>query len=181
MLNRLDKVAPYLAMALFAYLAYSATADRTAGAPAARKTPAAIGKKLLSVKLAEPSPGASPVGRDPFEVGWASYRPVPSAPKPPPAASRPASRPTSLPATKPAAAKLPPLPKRFTAVITAQHFQMAIIDDCICKPGSLVGGSDPAQCWRVEAITRNRVTLCFGEIRRVLTIAEEEPPSKARK
>jgi len=176
MLKPLDRFAPYLLILLFGYLTHSTT-TRSGGlqTASAKKTPV-IGKKILNPELVEPQGLASPIGRDPFEVGWASY--LPPEPETQPAA-RPASRPAAGPPSRPAVVMLPPLPKRFTAVITAQDFQMAIIDESLYRPGSLVGGSDPAQCWRVEAIERKRVTLRFGEVRRTLAISEDAPPAGA--
>ena len=181
MLNRLEKLAPYLAL-LLGYLTYSTTAERAVGAAEGRKTPV-IGKKLLDAELTSPHPGASPVGRDPFEVAWASYlgraKPAPT--------TRPTSGPTSHPATQPATApasrpavKAPPLPKRLTAVFLAAGLQMAIIDDddMVYRPGALIDGTDPNACWRVECIERSRVTLAFGTERCVLAISEDTSPAR---
>jgi hypothetical protein len=181
MVSRLDKLAPYLAMLLFGYLAYSTTTERSLRAAGGKQAPV-VGKTLLEPTLREPEAGASPVGRDPFEVEWSSYRGrAPAAPKPP--ASQPTSRPATRPATAPASQPLdrepPTLPKRFTAVITANRFQMAIIDDFLYKPGMLIGGDDPQRCWRVETIERSRVTLRFGDLRRTLTISEDRGASPA--
>ncbi len=185
MVSRLDKLAPYLAMLLFGYLAYSTTTERGLRAAGSKQAPV-VGKTLLEPTLTEPVAGASPVGRDPFEVEWASYRgraPAPPKPKPKPKprapASQPASQPATAPATQPVEQEPPALPKRFTAVITANQFQMAIIDDFLYKPGMLVGGDDPQRCWRVETIERSRVTLRFGDLRRTLTISEDRGASPA--
>ncbi len=179
MLKPLDRFAPYLVILLLGYVTHS-TVTQTGGLQIAqaKKTPV-IGKKILNPSLMEPQGGASPVGRDPFEVDWASY--LPPEPETQPAsqpATRPTSRPTTAPASKPAARRLPPLPKRFTAVITAQDFQMAIIDDNLYRPGSLIGGTDPTRCWRVDTIEHKRVTLRFGKVKRALTISEDAPPAE---
>ncbi|MGB2822196.1 MAG: hypothetical protein WBF17_14525 [Phycisphaerae bacterium] len=176
MLKQLDKFAPYLVILSLGYLTHSTMTE--SGIPAASaKKPPAIEKGLLNPTLVDPQAGASPVGRDPFEVDWASYLPEPVPEPASQPASQPATRATTVPASKPAVVEVPPLPKRFTAVITALDFQMAIIDNQIYRPGSLIGGADPQRCWRVETIERKRVTLRFGELIRVLTISEDAPPA----
>jgi hypothetical protein len=179
MLKPLDRFAPYLVILLLGYVTHSTTTQSGGLQTASAKKTPVIGKKILNPELVQPQGVASPIGRDPFEVGWASYLPPEPATQP---AGQPAARPAGRPApltSRPAAVMLPPLPRRFTAVITAQDFQMAIIDESIYRPGSLVGGSDPAQCWRVEAIERKRVTLRFGKVQRTLAISEDAPPAGA--
>ena len=63
--------------------------------------------------------------------------------------------------------------RKLTAVITAQGFEMALIDDRLYKTGALIGGTDPRRCWRVEAIGRNRVALRFADVARFLTLPEQ--------
>ena len=185
MLSRLDKLAPFLVMGLFAYLAHS-VASETRVQTAQAKKPPVIGTKMLNPVLAEVRPGASPVDRDPFEVAWSSYLPPKEPTRKPTTrpATQPTTRPTTAPATKPtkpAEPAPPPMPSKFTAVITAQSFQIAIIDNDVYRPGALIGGTDPKKCWRVEAIERNRVTLRFRKLRCVLTISEEDSAGGASK
>jgi len=161
-------------MVLFGHLAYCTMTETGIRAVEGKKTPV-IGKRMLQPVLVEPAAGASPVGRDPFEVDWSSYlgRPEPAT-RP---TSRPASRPTTAAATRPAGPTLPALPKRLTAAITAQRLQMAIIDECLYRPGALIGGTDALRCWRVETIERDRVTLRFGDVVRTLMISKDAPPA----
>jgi len=166
-------------MLLFGQLTYSVLTAERVRALQDRKTPV-IHKEMLNPVLAEPSDGASPVGRDPFEVEWSSYLPKPK-PEPSPAprpTSRPTSRPTAAPTTRPEGPALPPMPSRLTAVITGVGHQMAIIDEHVYKPGSLIGGTDAERCWCVEAIERERVTLRCGQARRLLKLHRKAPPGE---
>ena len=172
MLSRLDKFAPYLVILLFAYLTHSARTGGGLLVAEGSKVPV-IDRNRLNATLVEPQAAASPVDRDPFDVEWASYLP-PVEPEP---ASQPTTGPTSQPATaappEPVVARPPPMPKRFTAVITARDAQIAIIDGSLYKPGSLIRGTDPQLCWRVETIRRKAVVLRFGKEKRTLTIWED--------
>ncbi|MHC4481522.1 MAG: hypothetical protein ACYS1C_11220, partial [Planctomycetota bacterium] len=94
-------------------------------------------------------------------------------------ATRPATQPATRPASRPAVVVLPPLPKKFSAVITAKHYRMAIIDGAIYRPGSLVGGTDPTRCWRVEAIEPKQVILRFADAERTMEISGDTPPPEA--
>ena len=108
--NHVDRIAPFLAVALLGYLAYSVVAVESAPLPAGKEPPT-ITKKMLQPELITPRDQGSAAGRDPFEVAWASYleRVDPNAPvkdkaKPPaPKPESPAPKPES-PAPKDGAA-----------------------------------------------------------------------------
>ncbi len=181
MLEKLNKIAVYLAMALLGYVSYSATESSPVKEAQGKEAPV-ISKKMIRPAMLSASQHASPVGRDPFEVEWASYisRMEGRQPKPE-QASQPSTRPATEPATRGAAhapvpASMPAVPARLASAFIGDDVRMAIIDDKVYKPGSLVGGTDPTRCWMVESIEQDSVVLRFGEAVHVLRIVDEARP-----
>jgi len=70
--KNVDKIAPFLAVAVLGYLTYGIV-DVGAGPPPPKKDVPAITKAMLRPELVVAQNHASPAGRDPFEVAWASY------------------------------------------------------------------------------------------------------------
>ena len=70
--KNVDKIVPFLAVAVLGYLTYGIV-DVGAGPPAPKKDAPAITKAMLRPELVVAQNHASPAGRDPFEVAWASY------------------------------------------------------------------------------------------------------------
>ncbi len=95
MLRKLDKVAPYLVLALLGYLGYCANEVSTVKPAAAKEAPV-ITRNMLHPVLITPSSHASPVDRDPFDVEWSRYispedRPIVAAAGRPVSVTRPAA------------------------------------------------------------------------------------------
>jgi len=174
MLQRLDKFAPYIVMALLGYVTYSVVQEPDACANEGKKPPQ-ITKRMLTPAPVTATANASPADRDPFEVAWASYRDPGKSVEP---ASQPATRPTSQPTTKPTTAPAPlgppALASRLRGVYMGGDLRMAVIGDKLYKVGSLVGGADPKTCWRVVAIANDRVVLEFRKTRRVLKMHTDD-------
>jgi len=170
MLQRLDKFAPYIVLALLAYVTYGVVQEPDACANEGKKPPQ-ITKRMLRPVPITATANASPAGRDPFEVAWASYRDpgkhVERTPKP---TTRPTSQPTTKPTTAPAPLRPPALVGRLRGVYVGGDLRMAVIGDKLYKVGSLVAGTDPKTCWRVVAISNDRVVLEFQKTRRVLRL-----------
>lgn len=170
MLQRLDKFAPFIVLALLGYVTYSVVQEPNACAQEGKKPPQ-ITKRMLTPVPITATANASPANRDPFEVAWASYRDpgkyVEPTSKP---TTRPASQPTTKPTTAPAPLGPPALAGRLRGVYVGGDLRMAVIGDKLYKVGSLVEGIDPMTCWRVVAISNERVVLQFQKTRRVLRI-----------
>lgn len=179
MLNKVNSFAPYLALAMIAYLTYSATTTSGLVVQQETDTPA-IAVDALNPTLLDPVDAASPAGRDPFDVHWASYRTDIVPPKAPSAPTTQPSKATTQPTTQPAAPvapkpkpvkrRRPAVPRNLMAIVGGDTGRLAIIDGNIQEVGSLVGGTDPQTCWRVEAIGVETVELSFGKHRATLTI-----------
>ena len=68
----LFKIAPFVALGVMGYLVYSLL-DVEAAPASGGKEPPSIPKSMLQPSLVVAQNHASPAGRDPFEVSWASY------------------------------------------------------------------------------------------------------------
>ena len=181
MLQRLDKLSPIAVMLVLGYLTYSGTQDRTPRA-AVGKPPPQLTKRMLSPRLIEPEPHASPTDRDPFEVAWSSY--LGSAPA---SASQPAPAPATrpAPASAPIEVSPPPVPGRLVGVFVGEGIRLAVIGERVYKEGAPVGGDDPETCWRIESIDKNGAVLRFGRFQKVLRMPAGEKsgarPGRGRK
>ncbi len=174
MLQKIDKLAPYAALALLGYLTYSSLETRLPRLAQGRESP------TISPKLLDPPPvvvtdRASPAGRDPFEVSWASYLNRPTRTKPTPKTA-PASRPAPVPTDHP----LPPLPGNLVGIFASDGPTLAVIGDQIYKTGSVTGNGDPEINWTVESIVQDSVTLRFGDQTTVLRMRSDSPEKPAR-
>ncbi len=178
MLNKVNTFAPYLALAMIAYLTYSATTTSGLVVTQETETPA-IAADALNPTLLDPADAASPAGRDPFDVHWSSYRKDIVPPKAPSAPVAPTTQPSKAttqptapvaPEPKPVKRKRPSIPRNLMAIVGGDTGRLAIIDGNIQEVGSLVGGTDPESCWRVEAIGVETVELSFGKHQATLTI-----------
>jgi len=178
MLRRLDKLAPVALVLMLGYLTYTTVVQGHSGLTEQRRLPK-ITEEMLNPVFVEATDHASPVDRDPFEVGWASYlqyagpRHATSQPATTQPATQPATRPAAPPATRPAEAPPPALPGRLSGVFLGQDLRIAVIGQRIYKVGSIIGGDDPRRCWRIEAIEPDHVIIRFGGVRRVLRITSD--------
>jgi hypothetical protein len=181
------KIAPLLALGLMGYLTGSVL-DVRAGSASQGKGPPSVSRSLLHPALVTPQNHASPAGRDPFEVGWASYLhsdpleikgggPDPKPAGPPPATPvEPGTTPVK-PVVEPidpppavVAPTAPPLPAQLTTVLIGDFGRMAIIDGRVYHEGDTVTAAGAADGWVVESMDREHVALRFGDVRRTLDI-----------
>jgi hypothetical protein len=72
MLDKAGQIAPYLAVAVLGYLAYTVMEAAALPPPPGKDAPG-LTKRMLHPELVTPKGHASPAGRDPFEVAWARY------------------------------------------------------------------------------------------------------------
>jgi len=197
--NHVDRIAPFLAVALLGYLAYSVVAVESAPLPAGKEPPT-ITKKMLQPELITPRDQGSAAGRDPFEVAWASYleRVDPNAPvkdkaKPPAPKAGPSAADAAAAAAEedpevtadetspgqdaaaPPPVEPPALPSGVTSICVSGTQRMAVIDGKVYRPGDLLNGKDPARCWAVESVGDNTVVLRFGSARHTLSIIRSGP------
>jgi hypothetical protein len=192
------KFAPLAALGLLGYLIYTAV-DAGEISLSQNKGQPTVTKAMLHPELVTPQSHASPVGRDPFEVSWSSYRHDPrlgtiTAPAPIVKGSptvttsggggqatltttgKPSGSPTEIPL------ELPPLPAQLTSVMTGDQGRLAIIDGQMYREGDLVRGSEAAApSWRVEAVEPDRVRLKFGDVQKTLYIAPRGIPGREEK
>jgi hypothetical protein len=176
MLKRIDKFAPFLALALLGYLGYSANELQTVN-PAQGKDPPVVTKEMLHPKLVEPEDHASPAKRDPFDVAWASYLQADvGIPATQPSDRRPTT--SSAPTTGPATASAPALPAlpagRISGVILGSDAQFLSVEGKIYKTGQALRSDDAAGAWIVEEINADSVVLRFGQERRTLKMQPME-------
>ena len=83
MLDKIGKIAPSLAAAVLAYLAYTVVEAGALTPPQGKEGPG-LTRRMLHPDLVVPKDHASPAGRDPFEVAWARYLNKMGADNPPP-------------------------------------------------------------------------------------------------
>jgi len=193
--KKLDKIAPFVAAALMAYLVYGIV-DVSAISVAPGKEPAGVTKSMLRPEMVAAQNRSSPAGRDPFEVSWASYlhptlpgasAAAPSAPEsdsaetpPPTAAAKPEPAvdtpppppPPSPPAPPPPPPPSPPpLPSLSSVCIGRGSERMAVMGGRVYLAGDTVKEGDLGAGWVVESIESNQVVLRFGEVLHTLRIA----------
>lgn len=174
MLDKIDKIAPYAAVALLGYLCHTTMVSASPRA-AQGKDGALISKEMLKPELVVTEPHASPVNRDPFEVRWASYREgdlfAPGG-----------DTGEASPGGDAAAYAVddgdgpPPLPHGLTAVLRGDSGQYVVVGDRLCTPGDPVAGNDPRRSWVVERVDADGVVLRFGNIRRKVALTPAEAP-----
>ena len=191
MLQKADKFAPLAVTLIFLYLTYTSATEKSGDASGEKNIPK-ITKRMLKPEFISVSTRSSPVGRDPFEVSWASYlngagvygvttNPAEGSDVP---ASMPSTTPASMPSTSPATLPsrlVPPdLPRAPDAIFIGESFSMAVIGNVIYKEGSLIGGKSPQRCWRLEKIQQDRIIVSFGRIRRVLKMCPVDGQKERR-
>ena len=162
MLEMLDKFSVYIAIGILGYLTYT-TFEKTGLDIDVDKELPVITKKMLKPELIEPNDNASPVGRDPFEVDWATYFDI--------------SEITGIiDSTGETVIKRPnvlPFDKRLMAILTARDGGgAALIEGKVYEVGSLIGGTDPSTCWKVDAIKKDEVIVTLGKISNTLKISQ---------
>jgi len=163
MLEKLDKVSLYIAVVIIGYLTYTITEKSGFGIEAEEKLPE-ITKKMLQPEIIEPNDNASPAGRDPFDVEWATYFDF-----------------TDFTGEINLAEDLPfeqenvqPFTKRLMGILTAGDGKnAALIEGKVYETGSLIDGDDPKYCWKVEAINRDEVIVKFGNHSQTLKILSD--------
>ncbi|MCJ7543855.1 MAG: hypothetical protein MUP47_04695 [Phycisphaerae bacterium] len=175
MLEKLDKIAPFLVLALLGYLCHSVMPSEAVSKAQGKDDPP-ISEQMLHPELLTPEPYASPVNRDPFDVRWASYREGSTTPGAPSETAPPEESPTSGPSGEvwdPEAAP-PPLPTGLKGLLLADDVQFVVVGDKICKPGDLVSGNDPRRSWVVERVEVDGVVLRFGDVRRKVELIKTD-------
>jgi len=183
MLAKLNKLAPYAALALLGYLTYTTLEERLPRVAQGQHSPT-ISKKLLNPVPVAGADRASPAGRDPFEVSWASYLKQPKKA----AASAPASRPATQPVVSPAVPAprgeqdkpAPPLPGDLVGVFASDGLTLAVIGDQIYKAGSVTGNGDPETNWVVQEVRNDSVVLRYGSQTAVLQMRSGSEAPKGR-
>lgn len=160
MLEMIDKISVWIAVVILGYLAYT-TIEQTGLAIDSEKELPAITKEMISPRLIKPSDHASPAGRDPFDVDWATYFDISQITGDTGAtAQTTAGQHNGL-----------PFSKRLMGILTAGNGQnAALIEGKVYQVGSLIDGTDPSTCWKVKAIKKNKVIVTHGEISRTLNI-----------
>jgi hypothetical protein len=191
------KFAPLAALGLLGYLIYTAVDAGEISLSQTKEQPT-VTKAMLHPALVTPQSHASPVGRDPFEVSWSSYRSdprlgtitvtgtTPVVKGSPTVTTSGGGGQTAL--TPPSGGvseiprDLPPLPAQLTSVMAGDQGRMAIIDGQMYREGDLVRGSEAAApSWRVEAVEPDRVRLRFGDVQKTLYIAPRATPGREEK
>lgn len=177
MLQKIDRLAPYAALGLLAYLTWSSLEAPLPRLAQGREAPA-LSRKLLNPPPVAVTDRASPAGRDPFEVSWASYRNKTSPARPRPA---PRSQPASRPAAPASPEKsLPPLPGNLVGIFASDGPTLAVIGDQIHKAGSVTGNGDAETNWTVESITTDSVILRYGDQTAVLRMRSDSRDNHGR-
>lgn len=174
MLEKIDKIAPYLVFALLGYLCHSEMSSGVTSKAQGQDAPA-ISKQMLYPELLTPEGHVSPINRDPFDVRWASYREGsdPGIYSGTPGEEGPPASETSEDLWDPQAAP-PPLPTGFKGLLLADDVQFVVVGDRICKPGDLVSGNDPRRSWVVERVEVDGVVLRFGDLRRKIELTNTD-------
>jgi hypothetical protein len=162
MLEMLDKFSVYIAIGILGYITYT-TFEKTGLDLDMDKELPVITKKMLRPELIEPGDHASPVGRDPFEVDWATYFDI----------SEIAGITDSTGETIVEQRDVLPFDKRLMAILTSgDGGGAALIEGKVYEVGSLIDGTDPNMCWKVDAIKKDEVIVTLGQISNTLRISQ---------
>jgi hypothetical protein len=162
MLEMLDKFSVYIAIGILGYLTYTAFEKTGLDIDVDKELPV-ITKKMLRPELIEPNDHASPVGRDPFEVDWATYFDI----------SEMTGIIDSTDETIVERRNIPPFEKRLMAILTAGDGKdAALIEGKVYEVGSLIDGTDPETCWKIDAIKKDEVIVTLGQISNTLKITQ---------
>lgn len=176
MLEKIDKVAPYLVLALLGYLCHSVMSSGAMSKAQGKDEPL-ITEKMLRPDLLAPEPRASPINRDPFEVRWASYRDGSGLGSSETPGDQSATATTS-PYTPESDEGPPPLPSGLKGLLLGDEGQYVVVGDRICRPGDLVSGDDPRRSWVVERVDVDGVVLRFGDtLRKIELTSTDKAPA----
>jgi hypothetical protein len=168
MLEMLDKFSVYIAIGILGYLTYT-TFEKTGLDIDVDKEMPVITKKMLKPELIEPNDYASPVGRDPFEVDWATYFDI----------SEMTGIIDSANETVIERRNVLPFDKKLMAILTAGNGEgAALIDGKVYEVGSLIDGTNPNTCWKVDAIKKNEVIVTLGQTSNTLKISQNPVPEE---
>jgi len=160
MLETMDKISLWAAIAILGYLAYT-TMERKGLSIETEKELPEITKKMLNPVFIEPNDHVSPTGRDPFEVDWATYFDISEMTGETKAqAIMTTESPVKLTFTK----------KLMGILMSGDGRDAALIDGRVYQVGSLIDGTDPKTCWKIQAIKKNEVIVTLGKTSRTLTI-----------
>ena len=163
MLEKLDKISLYLAIAIFGYLGYKMIVQSAESMEPQEKMPA-ITKKMLEPEFLVPSDNASPVSRDPFYVEWASYYDFAEL-------TGNFSEAQQMSPDTP----VPVFTKKLMGILTSGNSKnAALIDGKVYETGSLIDGSNPEKCWRIKAIRKHEVVIEFRNNTEILKINVDE-------
>lgn len=180
MLEKIDKIAPYLALLVLGYLCHSVMSSGAAARAQAKDAPL-ITAQILHPELVALEARVSPANRDPFDVRWASYRDGSGLGRNPATPGEPES-PTTSPASPDSEEALPPLPTGLKGLLLADDVQFVVVGDKICRPGDPVSGDDPSRSWVVERVDVDGVMLKFGNVHRKIELITDKthpPPTSA--
>jgi hypothetical protein len=163
MLEMLDKFSVYIAIGILGYLTYT-TFEKTGLNIDVDKELPVITKKMLKPELIEPKNHASPAERDPFEVDWATYFDI----------SEMTGIINSTDETIIEQRNVKPFEKRLMAILTAgDGGGAALIEGKVYEVGSLIDGTDPKTCWKVDEIKKDEVIVTLGQISNTLKISQD--------
>jgi hypothetical protein len=181
-LEKLDKVAPYLALLLLGYLCHSAVSPGLPAKSLGKDNPT-IGEQALHPELVTPEAHASPVSRDPFEVRWASYReegsPLPPSQSPAGSTAWATSAPAYNPQDEDEQQGPPPLPSGLKGLLLGNKTQLVVVGDKICKPGDTIPSPFPGRAWVIERVEVDGVVLRYHDIVRKVQMLSADHPEPA--
>ena len=183
MLQLMDKISVLLAAVILGYLAYT-TMEKSGFSIETEKELPDITKKMLNPKLIEPNDHASPVGRDPFKVDWATYFDISEMAGA--ALGNAAAGDNTLGATgqetttkdvNEITEEQMVFSKKLMGILTSGHGRdAALIDGRVYQVGSLIDGTDPNTSWKVVAIKKDEVVVSLGKANRHLRIDHRSIP-----
>ena len=163
MLEKLDKISLYLAIAIIGYLGYKMLVQNAESMEMEEKMPV-ITKKMLEPEFLAPSDNESPLSRDPFYVEWASYYDFAEL-------TGNFTEAQEISPDKP----VPDFNKILMAILTSGNGQnAALIDGKVYETGSLIDGDDPEKCWRIKVIRKHEVVVELRDKTEILKITDNQ-------
>ena len=162
MLHLINKFAPFIAIGVIGYLAYSSFESTGLSLAGEEKEVPSISAKLLSPKFIEPVNHASPANRDPFVIGTDSR--FTSA----------YLNGTEGTNKNSGGENTVDFPERLMGIFTGSDGQsLAMIGTEVYSVGSPVVTADANQPWRVSAIGEDKVILTCNGAKAVLKISND--------
>lgn len=172
MLEILDRFSLYIAVAIIGYLTYTTMEQKGFSLDVEKEMPE-ITKKMLNPELIEPNDHASPAGRDPFEVSWATYYDI----------SQLTGQAALTDNTTAGQNYEPQFDKMLMGILTTGDGEgIALIDGKIYEAGALIDGNDPNTCWKIDSIYSDEVIVTFGKKSKALMVSGDsvfEYPSES--